>query len=486
MIIRIVSILQLVARCATGVTTPRWVGSSDGCSCWAEPDLCELSPTCIFTATPYEAATANTRAAAPVPATCEPAHIVLVARHGSRYMTKGTSGQMGRLVATLRTAARADAAAAPLPPFVERWAPTPHPPGALAPLGELELGALGARLRALLGPATLVRGRAQVRWTSSNRTRASANAFLAPFAQRERGAAAWLLARGMADDPLLRFFDACPRYERSLRSEATMAAADAFAAGAEMTAARRALGDALGLAPAAAPLLSAEDVVLVAKACALELILSHGCDAADWCALLMRAPPALSASGQLEDVRKYFERGPGVALNFMLSTELVRHIFARLAAAAAPVHGDGFGADLLFAHAETLLPLLAALGLPAASLPRSHGARRSGAYPNGTCALSPYAANLALILYRCSAQGAPAEQLRVLLNERDVVGELDGCSPGATLCPLRAVAGGARVRDALARYGYASVSDMCADDDQYASSSQHEEQTLASQHLDAM
>lgn len=432
--------------------------------CWRD-DL-----RCLFTATPYAAVSPSSQAssAGAIPAACVPVHVVLVARHGSRFMTEKSSTKLSRLVATLRAAARAGEIES-LPAFVERWAPPDDQWGELAPLGELELRSLGARLRALLKWEALAAERVRLRWTRKNRTRSSAVAFVGAFLAAE-GEAERAVARGAADDKLLRFFDGCARYEREQKNRSLAAAADAFAASAQMTAARDGLGAALGRRRRAGqpPALSAEDVVLVAKACSLDLVASRGCATASWCSLLLRAPGALAAADRLEDLRKFARCGQAAPINYMVAAELAQDIFRSLFGAAA-ANGSSAGADLLFAHAETLLPLLAALSLPGEALdaPRaeqraSRGGHAGGSHVGSMCQLSPYAANLALVLYRCE-RNAPAQHLRVLLNERDVVGQLGGCAPlrGTALCPLHTVAAHPRVREALAGYGFESVAAMC-------------------------
>mmetsp|Transcript_12440 Transcript_12440/g.32309 ORF Transcript_12440/g.32309 Transcript_12440/m.32309 type:complete len:104 (-) Transcript_12440:271-582(-) len=85
---------------------------------------------------------------------------------------------------------------------------------------------------------------------------------------------------------------------------------------------------------------------------------------------------------RMQSLTNFFERGPGVPINYQISFELVRRLFSNLEDAAehreTAKHLESGAvlkapnADLYFGHAETLLPLLAALGLPSASTEVTH------------------------------------------------------------------------------------------------------------------
>lgn len=78
--------------------------------------------------------------------------------------------------------------------------------------------------------------------------------------------------------------------------------------------------------------------------------------------------------------------------------------------------GRGAGADLRFAHAETLVPLLLLLGIKSNGLDPSHADYRSG-----LAAMSPFAANLALELFEdVDGSGKTVHFVRFRLNERYV------------------------------------------------------------------
>lgn len=99
-----------------------------------------------------------------------------------------------------------------------------------------------------------------------------------------------------------------------------------------------------------------------------------------------------------------------------LVQDLVNSLTASVETSSGRRRKTAFAADLRFAHAETLVPLLLLLGIRSNGLPSSHPD-----YRQGLAAMSPFAANLALELYeRDKPDGSKSYFVRFRLNERYV------------------------------------------------------------------
>ena len=142
----------------------------------------------------------------------------------------------------------------------------------------------------------------------------------------------------------------------------------------------------------------------------------------------------------LEDLKHWYKKSYGTPLNAKMVCPLHHHLLHELRQRA---RGESErAAALVFAHGETLLPLMTRLRLYAdeealtASLSLPQRARRN--FRTGS--IIPMAANLLLVLYQCSpepAPSSPAPSLRhvvlALHNERPIA--LPMCA-GAMYCPL--------------------------------------------------
>lgn len=94
---------------------------------------------------------------------------------------------------------------------------------------------------------------------------------------------------------------------------------------------------------------------------------------------------------------------------------LVQDIMLSLQAHVHPSEDPAYAADLRFAHAETLVPLLLLLGIETNGLSPS-----DPDFFRGLCAMSPFAANLALELYETTDASGPSYFVRFRLHERYV------------------------------------------------------------------
>ena len=130
-------------------------------------------------------------------------------------------------------------------------------------------------------------------------------------------------------------------------------------------------------------------------------------------------PEQARVFAEAEDAVAFYEKGPGSAgngdLNWRMANALLADFFREADAIAAGDHSHA--AKLRFAHAEIVIPLAAALGLPGMSKQTAPGSTYS--YKNNSwrgATVAPMAANLQWEMY----QNAAGEFLvRLLYNERE-------------------------------------------------------------------
>lgn len=94
---------------------------------------------------------------------------------------------------------------------------------------------------------------------------------------------------------------------------------------------------------------------------------------------------------------------------------LVQDIMDSLTASVQPTETQAYAADLRFAHAETLVPLLLLLGIDTNGLSPT-----DPDFFRGLSAMSPFAANLAIELYEADSDSRPSHFVRFRLHERYV------------------------------------------------------------------
>jgi hypothetical protein len=241
--------------------------------------------------------------------------------------------------------------------------------------------------------------------------------------QGEKGGPGWEV------DRLTRFFDACPNYvaqKGEMKKERK-----AFLKTSEVGAVLQNLQQRL---PGVE--LTPDDVAAMYAVCGFEV--SHFNRTTAICSLFEEEDT--ETLEYLEDLKHWYKKSYGTPLNAKMVCPLHHHLLHELRQRA---QGESErAAALVFAHGETLLPLMTRLRLYAdeevltASLSLPQRARRN--FRTGS--IIPMAANLLLVLYQCSpgpAASSLAPSLRhvvlALHNERPIA--LPMCA-GAMYCPL--------------------------------------------------
>ena len=254
---------------------------------------------------------------------------------------------------------------------------------------------------------------------------AAGNGGLTKDGQGEKGGAGWEV------DRLTRFFDVCPLYTASKKQMARERAA--FLESEEM-------GQVLARVKGRLPRvhLTREDLSALYTLCGFEV--AHLNRTSGACSLF--GSEDADALEYLEDLKHWYKKSYGLPLNAHMACPLHRSLLEALRLRA--LGSSNRSAEMIFAHGETLLPLLTRLGLfadpPSRALTATLSKSQRQARAFRSTAVNPMAANFAFVLYDCGARGSaqPAHRHLVLAlhNERAIM--LPFCA-GNLFCPLEDV-----------------------------------------------
>ena len=350
------------------------------------------------------------RSVSSVPDGCGPATLsYVVARHGSRH--SGHIAEMNALASRLGANVNA-------PKWLRDWT-YPYPESSdslLASLGLEEQYNIGLRLSNFSRNISYDPLSYNIRSTYKSRAARSAEAFAlgaletakpeAPFLADRVGAAAFVNVVPGDQDLMLRFFDNCDAYEVTSsdelekygKSKEMMQALSAF---------RRAVAN---------DNVDLQDFLLAYEACAYEYMFNS--PKKSFCSLLADHVDILEYYADLEN---YYLNANGNALAKSAPMVLVRDI-------VDAIEANVTRANWRFAHAETLIPFLAMLGLFDDQKPLTADFRDTNRIFR-TSRISPMAANLAIFLHECPTD----RRLRFTLNEQEVI--LPLCQ-GQVYCPF--------------------------------------------------
>jgi len=132
-----------------------------------------------------------------------------------------------------------------------------------------------------------------------------------------------------------------------------------------------------------------------------------------------------------KDLKKHFSCGRGLDLSWQMSCDLLANIFDSM---EEKVNGGLEAARLQFAHAETILPIVAYLNIFSDDIDIVNNPEAVTKRNWNTTVISPFGANFQFVLYEC-----PQEDFKVkfLLNEKEYV--IPGCE--TMYCPLEKLLG---------------------------------------------
>ncbi|XP_066098425.1 multiple inositol polyphosphate phosphatase 1 isoform X1 [Saccopteryx bilineata] len=368
-----------------------------------------------------------------LPENCTPVQLVALIRHGTRYPTSKQIRKLRQLHGLLQARGpgehRTDAAGgrdlgaalADRPLWYADWMD-----GQLVEKGRQDMRQLALRLSSLF-PGLFSRencSRLQLVTSSKHRCVESGDAFLKGLWQHYHPGSP---APDVADmecgpprinDKLMRFFDHCEKFTTEVESNNTaLYHVEAFKTGPEM---QKVLKKVAAILQVPVNNLNADLIQVAFFTCSFDLAIkgvkSPWCDVFD--------TDDAKVLEYLNDLKQYWKRGYGYAINSRSSCTLFQDIFQHLDKAveqkkrSQPVSSPVI---LQFGHAETLLPLLSLMGYFKDKEPltaynykeQMHRKFRSGH-------IVPYASNLLFVLYHCKNAKTSKDEFRVqmLLNEK--------------------------------------------------------------------
>eukprot|EP00727_Mastigamoeba_balamuthi_P011299 m51a1_g6792 hypothetical protein (453) ;mRNA; f:201078-202507 len=361
---------------------------------------------------------------------CSVSGVYYVSRHGSRYPTSGKIKKEVELATFVHNYKVKSSFK-----WMKDWNPqfTQEYEGMLSKLGAKDLTAIGTRFgknyKDLLFPYTT--NAVVTKCTGVPRTAQTA----AAFTVGAMGMDAWMqtpwvaVSESKTNDRVLRFFDACDKYiTRVDKNKSVTAEKDTWLAQVAPGIAKK-IAKMTGLPEDE---MSSQGMVSrMWDTCTFEqTVLGRS----DWCSVFDKEDAKLLEFG--EDLDKYYTSGYGIPVSYKIAAPLVQDIFKYTDAVVAGTEGTP-RAKLMFAHAETMLPLKAILGMHKDAKPLTaawtEAERDARKWRNSE--ISTMATNLAFVVSKCSSG---EHQIQMLESETPVdFPNVQGCKKN--WCPLSAV-----------------------------------------------
>ena len=372
---------------------------------------------------------------------CEPRYVDVTVRHGTRFPSKGDVGKIEKMITRVNnlfsSASPFRSGELTLPvdenPFTEALDKL------LSTVGEEEMYNLSRRLRdkfRSLLDVSYSAERFSFISTGTTRTIQSAMAFAYGLFEG-KGRLGTCKFQPIAvesskidNDPLLRFFDVCPKYSvKVLENKTALYEFEKFKHSSPMRDVKERLSRRLAVNSSA---LSYSDAIGMYLACSFEVAL-YG-KTKNWCTLLEKED--LLVVEYLYDLKHFWKRGYGYEISYKIACTLLSDIYQLLANASNHLH-DKHGV-FRFAHGETLQPLYALLGL----FKDSEKLRADNFHEElrvtqkyKTSKISPFGANIVFVLYECNSSDGNPEQFKLQAFVNEVPITLPGCDK-ESLCPL--------------------------------------------------
>ncbi|XP_013406197.1 multiple inositol polyphosphate phosphatase 1 [Lingula anatina] len=208
------------------------------------------------------------------------------------------------------------------------------------------------------------------------------------------------------NDHIMRFFEYCQNYlDRVDHNKSANSEMKKFKNGPEMKQLATSLGEKLSLQNNIQ--LNGDDLMGLFRICAYEVAFygfSHWCDVLNL--------EDLHVLDYLDDLKQYWKKSYGYVVNYAQSCPLLADIIHTLDSAADSKEGHP-KAVFQFGHAETIFPLFCLLGLFKDEVPlRADNFRVHRNRKFRSSVISPFAGNIAFVLYHCDKEGMTSEENR--------------------------------------------------------------------------
>ena len=412
-----------------------------------QPSLFEKTRLKLGSKTPYQ----KREVAFEGPKNCEPLHISMVLRHGTRFPSKNDVKKIDKMLKVVNEAFNSSA-------YEQKhvgdlrlpWKnPFSHSHDKLlAPSGEQEMYYIAKEMIKRF-PSLLSRPYHPQDFdfisTGTSRTTQSAMAFAYGLFEGRGSLGPGLFqpvavqSRDVNNDPLLRFFDLCPKYLTEVAENKTaFFEFKTFKHGEEMKTVLQKVLSKMGIPSG---VISEESLVGMYVACIFEVTIYDRENT--WCQLF--DDEDFLVLEYLFDIKHYWKKGYGYPISYKIGCPLLDNIISSLKNATDPTSEEKKYGTFMFAHAETLQPLYALLGLF-----KDHEDLRADNFLKQlqrkyrTSYIVPFGANIAFVMYKCSGRDASSSTeseglnpwpfiVQVFVNE-----ELIGlpCCDEQTKCPL--------------------------------------------------
>ncbi|XP_012738161.3 multiple inositol polyphosphate phosphatase 1 isoform X1 [Fundulus heteroclitus] len=346
---------------------------------------------------------------------CREIHLTAIVRHGTRYPTARNVKDMQQLHSVVLNNSTGESSR--LREILSQWTMwyTEDMDGRLAQKGVEDLKHLAVRLSKLF--PSLVSGEklrgGLIRFTSSSKHRCVNSTLSFKEGLTEMWAIRDVEFGHEVNDALMRFFDQCTRFVQEVDgNRSAVIEVQKFKQGPEIMRVREKIAERLGVPSSFITHDLAEAAFLL---CSYEFAVKAV--NSPWCQLFDEEDAKVMEYAS--DLREFWKRGYGHAINSRSSCILFHDLFRRLEKAAGENKSRRQVSEAVtvqIGHADTLLPLLTLLGFfkdtaPLTSTNFASQTQRSFR----TSHTMPYAANFLLVLYDCGEGGI---RLQPLLNEK--------------------------------------------------------------------
>ena len=348
------------------------------------------------------------------PENCEPLHISMVLRHGTRYPSRNDVNKIDKMLNAIHEALKSRTMQ-----IGELRLPWKNPfshtnDKLLATVGEEEMYNIAKKtLRRFPGLLSRPYAPQNFDFISTGTTRAAQSAMAFAFGLFEgRGhlgvshfQPVAIQSRAIDNDPLLRFFDVCQKYlTRVVENKTALHEYKTFKHGEEM---RKVLQKVSSKMNIDSGVLSEEHIVGMYTACIFEVAIYERENT--WCKLFDEED--FFVLDYMSDLKSYWKRAYGYPISYKISCPLLNRIITSLKNATEPSVEDKVYGAFMFAHGETLQPLYALLDLfkDQEDLKASNFFKhRERKYK--TSHIAPFGANIAFVLYRCVAKDTVSKE----------------------------------------------------------------------------
>lgn len=345
------------------------------------------------------------------PAGCKPRYIDMLVRHGTRYPSKKDVKKIDAMLSVVNSFFDKSK------PFVYGNLKLPwknhfvvEKDKILTNIGKEEMknlsGRIFTRLPELFNPQNT---QESLRFysTDTSRTIESASAFTSGLFGD--GSNVSIISVDKDKDHLLRFFDQCPRYKRRVSENKTaLYHTKRFREGSEMNAVLKKVVAKLGLTVEQQNKLKPKHITAMYVTCSFEVAVFNREDT--WCTLFDQDD--FDVLEYLYDLKHFWKRAYGYQINYRMSCILLSDIVKNILEATQVEHTKetsmqeknpiGKLGVFRFAHAETLQPLYALLGLFKDKELRADNFATQRSRKYRTSHVVPFGANMAFILYSCN------------------------------------------------------------------------------------